>query len=190
MEFIVLVVLIGLIPAAIANSKGRSFVLWWIYGSALFIIALPHALIMGPAGAKRTCPHCGEYMLSTATVCPHCSREVAGQINAPSDRAFGDEEIHDSVIVLQRARDVPSAAWLKVRRGKRLKLTSTSVDPPGWSVESEDGILGAVGGVDAKRVAFFAETEGRPRGTVARIDTTEEGEAYQLGFSLSAVPAA
>ncbi len=35
MEFLIIVVLIGLIPAAIARSKGRSFGLWWLYGSAL-----------------------------------------------------------------------------------------------------------------------------------------------------------
>jgi hypothetical protein len=40
--FLMVVVLIGLIPAAVASKKGRSFVLWWLYGSAIFIVALPH----------------------------------------------------------------------------------------------------------------------------------------------------
>ena len=31
MEFLLLAVLLGLIPAVIARSKGRSFVLWWIW---------------------------------------------------------------------------------------------------------------------------------------------------------------
>jgi len=46
MEFLVIALLIGLLPAAIAQSKGRSFVLWWMYGAGLFIIALPHALML------------------------------------------------------------------------------------------------------------------------------------------------
>lgn len=36
----------GLIPASIAKSKGYSFLLWWIYGSFLFVIALIHIVLM------------------------------------------------------------------------------------------------------------------------------------------------
>lgn len=49
MEILIAAALIGLIPAFIAQKKGHSFGLWWLYGAALFIIALPHALIMKPA---------------------------------------------------------------------------------------------------------------------------------------------
>jgi hypothetical protein len=48
MEILIVAALIGLIPAFIAQKKGRSFGLWWIYGAAIFIVALPHALIMSP----------------------------------------------------------------------------------------------------------------------------------------------
>lgn len=37
---------IGLIPASIAASKGRSFLGWWIYGVLLFIVALPHSILI------------------------------------------------------------------------------------------------------------------------------------------------
>ncbi|HUZ73397.1 MAG TPA: hypothetical protein VMU87_10445 [Stellaceae bacterium] len=47
MGIVAVLVLIGLVPAAVASSKGRSFVGWWIYGSLLFIVALPHALMIG-----------------------------------------------------------------------------------------------------------------------------------------------
>ena len=40
----VLASILGLIPAVIAHRKGRSFGLWWIYGTMLFIVALFHAL--------------------------------------------------------------------------------------------------------------------------------------------------
>jgi hypothetical protein len=48
-EILILAALIGLVPAVIAQKKGYSFGLWWFYGAALFIIALPHALIMKPS---------------------------------------------------------------------------------------------------------------------------------------------
>lgn len=40
------VFLLALIPALIAESKGRSFVKWYIYGVLLFIIALLHSIII------------------------------------------------------------------------------------------------------------------------------------------------
>jgi len=87
MELLLIGIVLGLIPAAIAKTKGRSFVLWWIYGSALFIIALPHALIMKPDRPaleermmveedRRKCPFCAELIKAEATVCRFCSREV------------------------------------------------------------------------------------------------------------------
>lgn len=39
---------LGLIPAWIARSKGRSFVQWWFFGIGLFPVALPAALVMKP----------------------------------------------------------------------------------------------------------------------------------------------
>ena len=43
---LVIAAFLGLIPANIAKNKGRSFGLWWFYGWMLFIVALPHALLM------------------------------------------------------------------------------------------------------------------------------------------------
>lgn len=72
MEIFITAIIIGLIPAFIAKSKGRSFGLWWFYGAAICIVALPHALLMKPDNAyiekqqiaqgMKKCPYCAEYI--------------------------------------------------------------------------------------------------------------------------------
>lgn len=87
MEILIIAVLIGLLPAAIARGKGRSFIGWWVYGAALFIIALPHALLMKPDRAEiesraladgdlKKCEHCAELIKADAKVCRYCGRDV------------------------------------------------------------------------------------------------------------------
>ncbi len=90
MEFLGLMalgVLLGLIPASIAQSKGRSFVGWWIYGALLLIVALPHALMLQTdlvavdrravqSGESRKCPHCAELVRRDAKICRYCQRDL------------------------------------------------------------------------------------------------------------------
>lgn len=37
---------LGLIPASLAQKKGYSFGLWWLYGWALFIVAIVHVSLI------------------------------------------------------------------------------------------------------------------------------------------------
>ncbi|GCK99755.1 hypothetical protein BvCmsG79A_02601 [Escherichia coli] len=46
MEFVLISIILGLIPAIITKSKGCSFLRWWIYGSMIFIVALIHSLVI------------------------------------------------------------------------------------------------------------------------------------------------
>ena len=45
--------LLAMIPADIARGKGRSYIVWYLYGLLFFLIALFHSLVIDPANKSR-----------------------------------------------------------------------------------------------------------------------------------------
>lgn len=86
MDFILYAVLLGLIPGYIAQGKGKSFGAWWAYGAAIFIVALPHALMLKPDASAieakqrsegmKKCPSCAEMVKTDANICRYCGNSV------------------------------------------------------------------------------------------------------------------
>ncbi len=85
---LVIALIVALLPAAIARSRGQDFFVWWVYSVFLFPIALFHSFVVTPAGGKsverfvtgrqaRRCPHCAETIQDEAKVCKHCGRDVS-----------------------------------------------------------------------------------------------------------------
>jgi hypothetical protein len=51
-EVLVIGIILGLLPAAIAKTRGQNFFVWWVYGAVLFPIALIHALLVKPGSTS------------------------------------------------------------------------------------------------------------------------------------------
>ena len=89
MEVLIVVtaIALGLTTGAIAQSKGYSFVGYFILGSLLPIIGVLLAIGLHPnttaierqqlaSGGSRRCPFCAEVIRAEAKVCRYCGREL------------------------------------------------------------------------------------------------------------------
>lgn len=120
MEILILALVIGLIPAIIAHSKGHNFFLWYAYGVLIFIVALVHSLVLRPApgvqekqqiaSGGRKCPHCAEIIRPEANVCRFCGRDVEPAPPAASLYAHLPS-YHDPAESAGSALSAKSGAW-------------------------------------------------------------------------------
>jgi len=86
MELFLLWILLGIVVALVARSKGRSGFGWFLYGFLIWPVALVHILLVArtaEAEEKRArssgrvaCPHCAEFIKPQARVCPHCRQSL------------------------------------------------------------------------------------------------------------------
>lgn len=94
MEFFLGAIVLGIIPALIAHSKGRSFFEWWVYGALLFIVALVHSLVirkdiaaeekeMVAFEGMKKCPFCAELVKREAIKCKHCGSDISNGVGSP-----------------------------------------------------------------------------------------------------------
>jgi hypothetical protein len=73
-DVLALAALLGLIPAVVAQRKGRSFLGWWIFGFLMLIVALPAAFLV--RDTRPRCSRCAEPVRPDASRCPHCQAEI------------------------------------------------------------------------------------------------------------------
>ena len=78
MEILIIAAILGVIPGVIAANKGRNFFGWWLFGTALFIVALPVAILIGHnPQTRKKCPACASWVAKEATKCQYCGTELS-----------------------------------------------------------------------------------------------------------------
>ncbi len=93
MELVFGWIVLGVVVAMIAASKGRSAFLWFLYGALVWPIALVHILLTPrptavadaqvlAGGEHRKCPFCAELVRTEAIVCKHCGRDIGPERQA------------------------------------------------------------------------------------------------------------
>ena len=93
MEYILVMLIFGVICGVIADSRGRSTLRWSLLGFLLPLVGLILVLALpslktglpkngyidpttGVAREKRTCPDCAEEVLKAAKICKYCGYRV------------------------------------------------------------------------------------------------------------------
>ena len=87
--------ILSAIPAYIAQTKGKSFGTWYVYGILLLPIALIHSLVVEKDIAEmearalsegnKKCPYCAELVKREAIICKHCRSELKVEVSEANE---------------------------------------------------------------------------------------------------------
>ncbi len=95
MLFVSFWIIMAVVVAIVAGSKGRNMLGWGFYGFLIWPIALVHILCVRPerhvteardlaAGDVRKCPACAELVKREAKICRFCHTDLAAPEAAAS----------------------------------------------------------------------------------------------------------
>lgn len=94
MELFVFWLIMAVVVAFVANSKGKSGGLWFLYGLVIWPIALIHAIVtpkepeaverQQQSEGKMRCPNCADWVYKQAKTCPHCQHRLTAKSQVQS----------------------------------------------------------------------------------------------------------
>lgn len=97
-EMIIFSILLGVVVGMIASKKGYDFLPWFLYGTCLFVVALPHILINSEKAVKgktKECPYCFGIVNEAATACKYCGKKIS--ISKSKEKVVKEEITSDII---------------------------------------------------------------------------------------------
>lgn len=128
----------------LAQKKGRSALLWGLYGLALNVIALVHVILLKPLDdrtwtpmrfgvpeAPQTCPNCGASVRGEAVICRHCRQPLYRS-------EAGHQPVRQPAEVYQQAAqsELPLGESKPQPEPHRKAKAKVGSDAPSWLDES------------------------------------------------------